>query len=54
MSNNYNKMVVTDYGIYIRKVIDERISLDSIVITKEAFIEAYNKWIKEKENEDSN
>lgn len=51
MDNNYYKMIVTDYGICIRKVIDERTFSDSIVITKEAFIEAYNRWIKEAENE---
>ena len=51
MSNDNNKMIVTDYGICIRKYIDERTFSDSIVITKEAFIEAYNRWIKEAENE---
>ena len=54
MSNNYNKMIVTDYGICIRKVVRDNIFSDSIVITKEAFIEAYNKWIKEKENDNTN
>ncbi len=51
MNNDYNKMIskmrVTDYGICVRKAIDEHTFCDSIVITKEAFIEAYNKWIKE-------
>ena len=51
MSNDNNKMIVTDYGICIRKYIDERTFCDSVVITKEAFIEAYNRWIKEAENE---
>ena len=51
MSNDNNKMIVTDYGICIRKVIDERFFSDNIVITKEAFIEAYNRWIKEAEND---
>ena len=51
MTNDNNKMIVTDYGICIRKVIDEHTFINSIVITKEAFIEAYNRWIKEAENE---
>ena len=51
MSNYYNKMIVTDYGICIHTVIDDKYFGDSIVITKEAFIEAYNKWIKEAEND---
>lgn len=52
MSNEYYKMIVTDYGICIRKVIDDNIFCsDRVVITKEAFIEAYNRWIKEVENE---
>ena len=51
MSNDNNKMIVTDYGICIRKVIDERFFNDSVVITKEAFIEAYNRWIKEAKDE---
>lgn len=54
MNNEYNKMIVTDYGICIRKVVDENYYSDSVVITKEAFIEAYNKWIKEADNENSN
>ena len=49
MDNNYNKMIVTDYGICIRQFIDDNICSDRVVITKEAFIEAYNKWIKEEE-----
>ena len=49
MDNNYNKMIVTDYGICIRKVVDDNYYSDSVVITKEAFIEAYNRYIKEKE-----
>ena len=51
MNNNNNKMIVTNYGICIRKVIDEHTFSDSIVITKEAFIEAYNRWIKEIDND---
>ena len=51
MNDDYNKMIVTDYGICIRKVIDDKYFSDSIVITKEAFIEAYNRWIKETEND---
>ena len=47
----YNKMIVTDYGICIHKVIDDKYVSDSIVITKEAFVEAYNRWIKEEEND---
>lgn len=49
MNNDCNKMMVTDYGICIRREIDDRTYSDSVVITKEAFIEAYNKWIKEEE-----
>lgn len=51
MSNDYNKMIVTNYGICIRKVVDENYYSDSIVITKDAFIEAYNRWIKGAEND---
>lgn len=47
MSSGNNKMIVTDYGICIRKVVDDNYCSNSIVITKEAFIEAYNRWIKE-------
>lgn len=46
-----DKMIVTTYGICIRKYINEHIFSDSIVITKEAFIEAYNRYIKEAEND---
>ena len=51
MSNDNNKMIVTNYGISIRKYIDDITFCDKIVITKEAFIEAYNRYIKETENE---
>ncbi len=43
---SYTKMIVTDHGICIRKVVDENYYSDSVVISKEAFIEAYNKWIR--------
>lgn len=46
-----NKMIVNDSGICIRKYIDDITFYDKIVITKEAFIEAYNRYIKEAENE---
>lgn len=52
--NYHNKMIVTDSGICQRLYIDDKIFADKIVITKEAFIEAYNRYIKEAENEDSN
>lgn len=48
-SSDYNKMIVTDFGICVRKYIDDNTFCDKIVITKEAFIEAYNRWIKETE-----
>lgn len=48
---SYDRMIVTDHGICIRKVIADGIYSDSVIISKEAFIEAYNKWIKEEENE---
>jgi len=51
MNKYYNKMIVTDSGICVRKVIDDKYFSDSIVITKEAFIEAYNRWIKGEEND---
>lgn len=54
MNNEYNKMIVTDYGICVNKFVNDEYVGDSIIITKEAFIEAYNKWIKEAENENSN
>lgn len=51
MSNDYIKMTVTDSGICKRRYIDDRTFEDTIIITKEAFIEAYNRYIKEAENE---
>lgn len=52
--NFNNKMIVNDSGICQRLYIDDNIFTDKIVITKEAFIEAYNRYIKETDNEDSN
>lgn len=52
--NHHNEMIVNDIGICKRLYIDDRIALNEIVISKEAFIEAYNRYIKEAENEDSN
>lgn len=49
--NFHNKMIVDDRGICQRLYIDDKIFGDKIVITKEAFIEAYNRYIKEEENE---
>ena len=48
--SNYNKMVVTDHGISIRQYINDTYD-DAVIITKEAFIEAYHRWIKEAEND---
>lgn len=47
--NFNNKMIVDDRGICQRLYIDDHIFGDKIVITKEAFIEAYNRYIKEAE-----
>lgn len=52
--NYHNKMIVNDRGICQRLYIDDNTFCDKIVITKEAFIEAYNRYIKGAENEDSN
>lgn len=49
--NSHNKMIVNDIGICKRLYIDDRISVNDIVITKEAFIEAYNRYIKEEEDD---
>lgn len=46
---NSNQMIVNDAGICKRLYIDDKISLNEIVISKEAFIEAYNRFIKEEE-----
>jgi hypothetical protein len=51
---NHNEMIVNDIGICKKLYIDDRISLNEIVISKEAFIEAYNRYIKEEENESDN
>lgn len=51
MNYDDNKMIVTDYGICIRQVVEDNYFRDSVVITKEAFIEAYNRWIKGTNNE---
>ena len=52
--NNYhNKMIVNDSGICQRLYIDDNSFANKIVITKEAFIEAYNRYIKEAEKEDT-
>ena len=50
-NNNHNKMIVNDYGICQRVQIDDKIFWDKVIITKEAFIEAYNRFIKEAEND---
>ena len=52
--NFHNEMIVDDRGICQRLYIDDKTFGDKIVITKEAFIEAYNRYIKEAENEGSN
>lgn len=49
--NFHNKMIVDDSGICQRLYFSDNIFADKIVITKEAFIEAYNRYIKEAENE---
>ena len=49
--NSRNKMIVNDSGICQRLYIDDNTFYDKIVITKEAFIEAYNRYIKEAEND---
>ena len=50
--NNYlNKMIVNNIGICQRIYVEDNIFTDKIVITKEAFVEAYNRFIKEAENE---
>ena len=48
---------VDDYGIYVpeREYVPEGTeSAYKCVMTKEMFIEAYNKWIKEQINNESN
>lgn len=47
--NFHDKIIVDDTGICKRKYIDDITYLKEIVITKEAFIEAYNRYIKEAE-----
>lgn len=47
--NFRDKMIVNDRGICQLLYIDENIYGEKIVITKEAFIEAYNRYIKEEE-----
>lgn len=47
--NSHNKMIVNDAGICKRKYIDDITYSNEIVISKEAFIEAYNLYIKEAE-----
>ena len=49
--NFHNKMIVDDSGICQRLYFDDNFFVDKIVITKEAFIEAYNRYIKETEND---
>lgn len=51
MDKNNGKMIVNDYGICQRLQVEDNIFTDKIVITKEAFIEAYNRFIKEEEND---
>lgn len=46
---NSNQMIVNDAGICKRKYIDDITYFNEIVISKEAFIEAYNRYIKEAE-----
>lgn len=48
---NDNKMIVNDIGICQRIRVEDNIFTDKVVITKEAFIEAYNRYIKETGNE---
>lgn len=50
MPDDNNKMIVNDYGICQRIYVEDNIFTDKVVITKEAFIEAYNRFIKEAEN----
>lgn len=50
--NYHNKMIVNDIGICRRLCVEDNIFTDEIVITKEAFIEAFNRYIKESENND--
>lgn len=50
--NFHNEMIVNDRGICQRLYIDDKTFGDKIVITKEAFIEAYNRYIKEDNNEE--
>lgn len=46
---SHDKMIVNDRGICQRLYVEDDIFADKIVITKEAFIEAYNRYIKEEE-----
>lgn len=49
MRNDHDKMIVTDSGICVRRFVDDMTFEDRIILTKDAFVEAYNRWIKEKE-----
>lgn len=49
--NSHNKMIVDDRGICVRRYIGDFSFADEIVISKEAFIEAYYRYIKFKEEE---
>lgn len=51
MNNDCNKIIVNDYGICQRIYVEDNIFWDKLVITKEAFIEAYNRYIKEEEGD---
>lgn len=52
--DNYNgEMIVDDTGIYQRIYVENNIFTGKLIITKEAFIEAYNRYIKEEENNDT-
>lgn len=51
MDKSNGEMIVNDYGICQRIYVEDNIFTDKVVITKEAFIEAYNRFIKEADNE---
>jgi hypothetical protein len=49
MDKNNGKMIVNDTGIFQRIYVEDNIFTDKLIIPKETFIEAYNRYIKEKE-----
>lgn len=51
MDKSNGKMIVNDIGICRRLRVEDNIFTEEIIITKEAFIEAFNRYIKESEND---